>query len=59
MGKRNIWLQPEQVELVILCLKFTAADLNDALAGGAHKKVSGPFTYARIQELIALFEAKP
>ena len=53
--KRQFWLRPDQIELVVACLRFTQHQLDTDQAGGAHKYVSGPFTYKRIEELISIF----
>lgn len=57
--KKQVWLRPDQVELALLCFRFARSKLNEDTALGAHKHISGPFTYKRIAELIALFGGAP
>ena len=53
-NKTQVWLRQDQVELTLLCLKHAQTRLNTDAASGAHERVSGPFTYRRINEIIVL-----
>lgn len=53
---KQVSLRADQSELVVRSLKFVMLQLEEDHAGGAHKYVSGPFTYKRLEELVALFE---
>lgn len=54
--KIHVSFRPDQADLVVSCLEFVRRKLDEDSAGGAHKHVSGPFTFRRITEVIALFE---
>ena len=58
--KKQIWLRPDQVELVVSCLKFMQKELNDGhVSSAAHKQpdlFAGRFMYARINDVLELFE---
>jgi len=57
--KIQVWFRPDQAELVVSCLGFVMRRLNEDHASGAHKHVSGPFTYQRLQEIIDLIQGSP
>ena len=56
LKKKQVWLRPDQAELVVSCLEYVRLKLNQDLASGAHSKVAGPFTYNRIGEVLDLLK---
>jgi len=54
--KKQVWLRPDQVDLVISVLNYFDQKLNGELCFGneAHK-VAGRYTRRRIAEVLALF----
>lgn len=55
----QLWLKPEQIELILECLRHVKNKLNEGtVLSDAHRLIAGPYTYRRIEELIALIESK-
>lgn len=57
--KKQIWLRPDQCELLVDCLKFTQSRLNEGTALSEAHKMAGRFVYRRITELLSQVEPVP
>ncbi len=54
--KTQLWLQPDQIELMIECLNFVKVELDTGICTSDAHKMAGRFTYRRINELLKLIE---
>lgn len=57
--KKQIWLRPDQVDLLVECLKLVKVELDESPLSSKAHKMAGRFTYRRINELLAMLEPKP
>lgn len=56
--KTQLWLRPDQVELLRDSLVFTKEKLNEGTVLSDAHKMAGRFVYRRIDELLALLPAQ-
>lgn len=56
--KTQLWLRPDQVELLRDSLVFTKEKLNEGTMLSDAHKMAGRFVYRRIDELLALLPAE-
>ena len=56
--KTQLWLRPDQVELLRDSLVFTKEKLNEGTVLSDAHKMAGRFVYRRIDELLALLPAE-
>jgi hypothetical protein len=56
--KKQIWLEPHQLDLVIDCLQFCRNKLCEERSLSDLHKMAGKYMIKRIDEVAALFEAK-
>lgn len=52
--KTQIWLRPDQVDLLREIILFTKDRLNDGLVSSEAHKMAGRYTYRRLDELLAM-----
>ncbi len=52
--KKQIWLRPDQADLIVRCLRFVRQKLHTDIADGAFSKVAGPFTSQQIVEILEM-----
>lgn len=57
--KKQIWLTPEQVELVIKCLQLTKRGIGETPRRKEAHSCACVYTINRIDEVLALFEHEP
>lgn len=55
--KTQLWLRPDQVELLRDSLTFTLDRLNEGLVVSEAHKMAGLFVYRRLNEILALLPA--
>lgn len=53
--KKQVWFRPDQAELTVACLQFVHDKLDHGTVLSDAHKLAGRFTYARLEEIIALF----
>lgn len=53
--KTQIWLRPDQCELVVDCLSFVFSKLNSELSPSGVHAMAARYTRERIKEVMALF----
>ncbi len=58
MTKTQFWFNDQQVELIILCLKFTKARVIERNHLSDTQKMTGQFFTRRIDEILNLFDKK-
>lgn len=58
MSKKQIWLRPDQVDLMRCCLELAQTKLNEGYVDSKVHKMAGRYTFRRITELIALLDEK-
>lgn len=56
--KTQLWLRPDQVELLRDSLVFTKEKLNEGTVLSDAHKMAGRFVYRRLDELLALLPAQ-
>lgn len=52
--KTQIWLRPDQVDLLRETIVFAKARLDDGLVSSEAHKMDGRYTYRRLDELLAM-----
>jgi hypothetical protein len=57
--KKQVWLRPDQYELVVDCLEFTKQKLCEGTVLSDAHKMAGRFCYRRIDEVLAQMQDKP
>lgn len=55
--KRQIWLEPAQIELIVDCLNLIKKELNESTLNSSAHKMAGKFVYRRIDEIIEMLSA--
>lgn len=58
MSKKQIWIRPDQVDLMRCCLVLVQAKLEEVILESRAHKMAGIYTARRISELIELLAEK-
>lgn len=54
--KRQVWLRPDQADLVVTCLEHVKEKLNEGYVSSDAHRMAGRYTYRRINEVVELFK---